>query len=47
MTEQASQAQGDPRKSIGRIFKAFYAKVDRASVDPDLLKRRAEVLLSS
>ena len=47
MAEQLSQAQDDPRKSVGRIFKAFYAKVDRASVDPDLLKRRAEVLLSS
>jgi hypothetical protein len=47
MTEQLSQAQGDPRKSIGRIFKAFYAKVDKASVDPDLLRRRAEALLSS
>jgi len=46
MSEQVSQAQGDPRKSIGRIFKAFYARVDRASVDPDLLKRRAEALLS-
>ncbi|KAI9463690.1 GatB/YqeY domain-containing protein, partial [Lactarius psammicola] len=47
MSEQVSQAQDDPRKSIGRIFKAFYAKVDRASVDPDLVKRRAETLLSS
>lgn len=47
MAEQLSQAQGDPRKSVGRIFKAFYAKVDKASVDPDLLKRRAEILLSS
>ena len=47
MTEQVAQTQGDPRKSIGRIFKAFYARVDRASVDPDLLKRRAEALLSS
>ena len=47
MTEQVSQAQDDPRKSIGKIFKAFYAKVDRASVDPVLLKRRAEALLSS
>lgn len=43
MTEQA---HGDPRKSIGQIFKAFYARVDRASVDPDLLKRRAQALLS-
>jgi uncharacterized protein YqeY len=47
MTEQGSQAQDDPRKSIGRVFKAFYARVDRASVDPDILKRRAEALLSS
>jgi len=46
-TEQALQAQDDPRKSIGRIFKTFYAKVDRASVDPDLLKRRADALFSS
>ena len=47
MTEQVTQTQDDPRKSIGKIFKAFYAKIDRASVDPDLLKRRAEALLSS
>ncbi|KAH9061216.1 GatB/YqeY domain-containing protein [Lactarius vividus] len=47
MTEQVSKAQDDPRKSIGRIFKAFYARVDKASVDPDLLKRRTEALLSS
>jgi len=47
MTEQASQVQDDPRKSIGRILKAFYAGVDRATVDPDLIKLRAEALLSS
>ncbi|KAI0256041.1 Yqey-like protein-domain-containing protein [Lactifluus subvellereus] len=45
--EQVSEAQGKPRNSIGKVFKAFYARVDRASVDPDLVKRRAEALLSA
>jgi Yqey-like protein len=46
-TEHLSQTLGDPRRSIGKVFKAFYAKVDRASVDPDLVKRRAEVLFAT
>jgi uncharacterized protein YqeY len=37
----------DPRRSIGKVFKTFYAKVDRASVDPDLVRRRAEALLAA
>lgn len=45
--EQASGAQTDPRKSIGKVFKTFYAQVDRASVDPDLVRRRAEALLAA
>ncbi|EIM82982.1 GatB/YqeY domain-containing protein [Stereum hirsutum FP-91666 SS1] len=38
--------QGDSRKAMGLLFKTFYSKVDKSTVDPDLVKRRAEVLLS-
>ncbi|KAH9998498.1 GatB/YqeY domain-containing protein [Russula compacta] len=48
IAQQVSLVQGgDPRRSIGKVFKAFYAKIDRASVDPDLVKCRAEALLAS
>ncbi|KAF8502097.1 GatB/YqeY domain-containing protein [Russula emetica] len=47
ISEQLSETQVEPRKSIGKVFKTFYAKVDRASVDPDLVKRRAEALLAA
>jgi uncharacterized protein YqeY len=47
ISEQASEIQADPRKSIGKVFKTFYSKVDRASVDPDLVRRRAEALLAA
>ena len=46
IAEQVSQAQGNPRKSIGKVFKAFYSRVDTASVDPDRVRRRAEAFLS-
>jgi Yqey-like protein len=46
ISEQLSETQIDPRKSIGKVFKTFYAQVDRASVDPDLVRRRAEALLA-
>lgn len=39
--------EGDPRKALGKIFKAFYASVDKSCVDTDLVKRRAESLLSN
>ncbi|KAI0266691.1 Yqey-like protein-domain-containing protein [Gloeopeniophorella convolvens] len=45
--EQAPQSKADPRKSLGMVFKAFYTRVDKASVDPELVKRRAGVLLST
>ena len=47
ISEQLSETQMDPRKSIGKVFKTFYAQVDRASVDPDLVRRRAEALLAA
>ena len=44
-----TKGDGDPRKSImiGKVFKTFYSGVDKASVDPDLVKRRAEALLAA
>jgi uncharacterized protein YqeY len=39
--------EGDPRKALGKVFKAFYSKVDRSTVDADLVKSRAEALLSN
>ena len=47
ISEQLSETQVDPRKSIGKVFKTFYAQVNRASVDPDLVRRRAEALLAA
>ena len=32
---------------IGKVFKAFYAKVDKATVDSDYLKKKAEEILKS
>ncbi|KAH7915228.1 GatB YqeY domain-containing protein [Hygrophoropsis aurantiaca] len=38
---------GDPRKALGMVFKSFYSKVDKSSVDTDIVKKRAEALLAS
>lgn len=37
----------DPRKTLGQVFKEFYLKVDKSTVDPILVKQRAKVLLNS
>jgi len=47
VTEEIPLIQNDPRKAIGKVFKAFYSRVDKASVDPDLVKRRAEAILAA
>ena len=49
ITEQVTMTKGGPRKSImiGKVFKTFYSRVDKSSVDPDLVKRRAEALLAA
>lgn len=47
ITEEIPLTQTDPRKAIGKVFKAFYSRVDKASVDPDLVKRRAEAILAA
>lgn len=39
--------EGDPKRTLGKVLKGFYAKVDRSVVDPEVVKRRAEALLSS
>jgi len=37
---------GESKKLVGLVFKSFYSQVDRSSVDPDLVKKRAEILLN-
>ncbi|KAF9809088.1 hypothetical protein IEO21_07586 [Rhodonia placenta] len=39
-------SDANPRKVMGLVFKSFYTKVDRSSVDADLVRRRAEALLA-
>ncbi|KAG6832494.1 hypothetical protein H0H87_001419 [Tephrocybe sp. NHM501043] len=34
------------QKSLGQIFKSFYQKVDRSTVDTNVVKNRAEALLA-
>ncbi|KAI0746970.1 Yqey-like protein-domain-containing protein [Daedaleopsis nitida] len=36
---------GPPQKVLGQVFKAFYGQVDKSSVDPDLVRQRAQALL--
>ncbi|TFK44570.1 GatB/YqeY domain-containing protein [Crucibulum laeve] len=37
----------DSRKSLGLLFKSFYSKVDKSTVDADLVRKRAEILLAA
>jgi uncharacterized protein YqeY len=37
--------EGDPRKALGKVLKAFYSKVDKSTVDAGLVKHRAESLI--
>jgi len=37
----------DPRRLQGHIFREFYFKVDKSTVDPILVKQRAQMLLNS
>lgn len=39
-------AKGPPQKVLGQVFKAFYAQVDKSSVDPDLVRQGAQALLA-
>ncbi|PCH43502.1 GatB/YqeY domain-containing protein [Wolfiporia cocos MD-104 SS10] len=38
--------EGNAKKALGNVYKAFYAKVDRSLVNTDLVRERAEALLS-
>lgn len=38
-------AAGD-KKALGQVFRVFYTKIDRSAVDTELVKSRAEALLS-
>ncbi|KAF9467260.1 GatB YqeY domain-containing protein [Collybia nuda] len=44
---EALPGGAEPRKSLGRIFKEFYSKIDKSTVDPSVVKQRAESLLAS
>lgn len=34
------------QRSLGQVFKVFYAQVDKSLVRPDMLKQRAQILLA-
>ncbi|KIK42907.1 hypothetical protein CY34DRAFT_804389 [Suillus luteus UH-Slu-Lm8-n1] len=36
---------GDSRKILGQVYKTFYSKVDKSTVDTNIVKRKAEALL--
>jgi uncharacterized protein YqeY len=38
---------GDSRKILGQVYKTFYSKVDKSTVDTNIVKRKAEALLSN
>ncbi|KAF4620658.1 hypothetical protein D9613_000575 [Agrocybe pediades] len=38
---------GDLKKHLGAVFKEFYAKVDKSTVDPNVVKHRAQELLAT
>ncbi|KAI0633904.1 GatB/YqeY domain-containing protein [Trametes polyzona] len=40
-------AKGPAQKALGQVFKAFYAKVDKSTVDPDLVRQRAQALIAA
>ncbi|KIJ67590.1 hypothetical protein HYDPIDRAFT_108449 [Hydnomerulius pinastri MD-312] len=37
---------GNPKKVLGMVFKSFYSKVEKSDVDADIVKNRAEALLT-
>lgn len=47
LAECPQDSSSHSRKTLGKVFKAFYSKVDKSNVDADLVKRRAEILLNT
>ncbi|KAK0438689.1 Yqey-like protein-domain-containing protein [Desarmillaria tabescens] len=45
MEAEGITADSDPRKSTGKIMKAFYATVDKSEVDASLVKQRLDLIL--
>ena len=43
---KATAKPGESKKLIGLVFKSFYSQVDRLTVDPGLVKKRADALLA-
>ena len=43
---KATAKSGESKKLVGLVFKSFYSRVDRSTVDPDLVKKQAEALLN-
>ncbi|KAH0827575.1 GatB YqeY domain-containing protein [Lanmaoa asiatica] len=37
---------GNPKRVLGSILKSFYSRINKANVDPDLVKSRAEALVN-
>ena len=44
---KARAKSGESKKLIGLVFKSFYSQVDRSTVDPTLVKQRADTLLTN
>jgi len=44
---KATAKPGESKKLIGLVFKSFYSRVDRSTVDPNLVKKRADDLLAN
>ncbi|KAH6914104.1 Yqey-like protein-domain-containing protein [Coprinopsis sp. MPI-PUGE-AT-0042] len=40
-------SDGPPQRALGLVFKQFYAQVDKSVVDSELLKKRAQALMTS
>ncbi|KAI6044687.1 Yqey-like protein-domain-containing protein [Pisolithus marmoratus] len=44
---ECATEDANPRKVLGHVLKAFYSKVDKSNVNADVVKRRAEALLTA
>ena len=40
-------AKGPAPRALGQVFKAFYARVDKSDVDPDVVRARAQAAVGS
>jgi len=43
---KARAEPGESKRLIGLVFKSFYSQVERSTVDPGLVKKRADALLA-